>query len=217
MITLNNVSKYYPSKLGRRYVLEDVSLEIPTDQNVAILGPNGAGKSTLLRMIAGVDEPSKGKITSTGALSWSLGLTGGLQGSMSGRENTRFVARIQGIKKNNALEEFVKDFSGIKEAFELPIKTYSSGMRSRLMFALSMAFEFDFYLFDELSAVGDKNFKEKSAKALKERVAKSKIILVSHSMASLKKQCDIGLLIHNKKIIKFENVNDAIKEYERLY
>ena len=217
MITLNNVSKYYPSKLGRRYVLEDVSLEIPTDKNVAILGPNGAGKSTLLRMIAGVDEPSKGKITSTGALSWSLGLTGGLQGSMSGRENTRFVARIQGIKKNNALEEFVKDFSGIKEAFELPIKTYSSGMRSRLMFALSMAFEFDFYLFDELSAVGDKNFKEKSAKALKERVAKSKIILVSHSMASLKKQCDIGLLIHNKKIIKFENVNDAIKEYERLY
>ncbi|MCJ8311386.1 MAG: ABC transporter ATP-binding protein [Saccharospirillaceae bacterium] len=217
MITLTNVSKYYPSKLGRRYVLEDVSLEIPTDKNVAILGPNGAGKSTLLRMIAGVDEPSKGKITSTGALSWSLGLSSGLQGSMTGRENTRFVARIQGIKKNKELEAFVKDFSGINDAFELPIKTYSSGMRSRLMFALSMAFEFDFYLFDELGAVGDKNFKEKSEKALKERLDKSKIILVSHSMASLKKQCDIGLLIHNKKIIKFDDVNDAIKEYERLY
>jgi len=217
MITLTNVSKYYPSKLGRRYVLDDVSLEISTDKNVALLGPNGAGKSTLLRMIAGVEEPSKGSITSTAALSWSLGLSGGLQGSMSGRQNTRFVARIQGIKKNIALEEFVKDFSGINDAFELPIKSYSSGMRSRLMFALSMAFEFDFYLFDELGAVGDKNFKEKSAKALKARIATSKIILVSHSMASLKKQCDVGLLIHNKKIIKFDDVNDAIKEYERLY
>ena len=217
MIVLDGVSKYYPSKFGRRYVLENVSITIPTDKNVAVLGPNGAGKSTLLRMIAGVDNPSRGRITTNAMLSWSLGLSGGLQGSMTGRENTRFVARIQGIKKNSGLEEYVKEFSGINDAFELPIKTYSSGMRSRLTFALSMAFEFDFYLFDELGAVGDKNFKEKSAKAIKERVAKSKIILVSHSMANLKKQCDVGLLIHNKNIIKFDDVNDAINEYERLY
>lgn len=217
MIELKNVSKFYPSKLGRRYVLDDVSLNIPTNKNVAILGPNGAGKSTLLRMLGGIDIPSKGSINSNAVISWPLGLSGGLQGSMTGRENCRFVARIHGVPKNNILEEWVKEFSAIGDAFELPIKTYSSGMRSRLAFALSMAFEFDLYLIDELTSVGDKSFKEKSQKTLAERKDRANFILVSHSLNMLKKQCDVGILIHEKKLMYFDDVNDAVNEYERLY
>jgi capsular polysaccharide transport system ATP-binding protein len=219
MIHFENLNKYYGTKKGRFYVFKDVNLSLPTDRNIAVLGPNGSGKSTLIRMMGGADMPNRGRIHSKKKISWPLGLQGGLQGSMSARENVRFVARIHGYKNTKGIEQQVEDFAEIGRFFDEPVKSYSSGMRSRITFGLTMGFDFDFdvLLIDELGAVGDANFKKKSEKLLLEKYEKTKLIMVSHSMATLKKNCDAGLLIHQQNLVFFDNVNDAIQEYQDIY
>jgi capsular polysaccharide transport system ATP-binding protein len=219
MIHFENLQKYYSTKKGRFYVFKDVNLSLPTDRNIAVLGPNGSGKSTLIRMMGGADMPNRGRIHSKKKISWPLGLQGGLQGSMSARENVRFVARIHGYKNTKGIEQQVEDFAEIGRFFDEPVKSYSSGMRSRITFGLTMGFDFDFdvLLIDELGAVGDANFKKKSEKLLLEKYEKTKLIMVSHSMATLKKNCDAGLLIHQQNLVFFDNVNDAIQEYQDIY
>jgi len=219
MIKFEQVSKYYPTKQGRRYVLKDVNLAIPTDINTAILGPNGVGKSTLIRMLGGADYPNKGAILSDQKISWPLGLQGGLQGSMTGRENARFVARIHGVKDTRATEEKVAEFAEIGTYFDEPVKNYSSGMKSRVTFGLTMGFDFDFdvLLIDELGAVGDANFRKKSQAILKEKFESTKLIMVSHSMSELRKHCQAGIVIKNQNLLYFADLEDAINEYEETY
>ena len=219
MIHFDNMSKYYSTKQGRHYVFKNVNISLPTDINIAILGRNGAGKSTLIRMMGGADMPNKGRIHSKKNISWPLGLQGGLQGSMSARENARFVARIHGYKNTKLIEKQVSDFAEIGKFFDEPVKTYSSGMKSKVTFGLSMAFDFNFdvLLLDELSAVGDATFRQKSEALLKERFGKTKLIMVSHSMPELKKQCQAGVLIKDQNLHYFANIDDAIKEYQEIY
>lgn len=219
MIKFENVSKYYPTKQGRRYVFKDVNIALPTDVSIAVLGPNGVGKSTLVRMLGGADYPNKGEILSDKNISWPLGLQGGLQGSMSGRENCRFVARIHGYKDTKEVEQKVYDFAEIGAYFDEPVKSYSSGMRSRVAFGLTMAFDFDFdvLLIDELGAVGDANFRKKSQALLKSKFETTKLIMVSHSMGELRKYCQAGLVVKNQNLLFFPNLEDAIKEYEDTY
>ena len=219
MIKFNNVSKFYRTRKGLHYVFKDVSITLPSDVNIAVLGPNGVGKSTLIRMIGGADYPSSGEILSNKNISWPLGLQGGLQGSMSARENCRFVARIHGYKNTKEIEQKVADFAEIGKFFDEPVKSYSSGMKSRVSFGLTMAFDFDFdiLLIDEIRAVGDKNFKQKSAKILKEKLNSTKLIMVSHSMGELKKYCQAGIVIKNKTILFYPKLEDAIKQYEETY
>ena len=219
MIELKNLSKAFPTKQGKRYVLKDVSLRLPMDKSIGVLGPNGAGKSTLIRMLGGADYPTKGKIESKLNISWPLGLQGGLQGSMSGRENVRFVSRIHGFTNTKLIEEKVAEFAEIGIYFDEPVKSYSSGMKARVAFGLTMAFDFDFdvLLIDELTAVGDAKFRQKSEKVLYEKYKKTKIIMVNHSTAELKKNCQAGIVIKDKKIHYFEDINFAIEEYNNHY
>ncbi|NVK36948.1 MAG: ABC transporter ATP-binding protein [Gammaproteobacteria bacterium] len=219
MIQFENVSKYYPTKQGRRYVLKEVNITLPTDVSIAILGPNGVGKSTLVRMLGGADYPNKGDIVSDKKISWPLGLQGGLQGSMSGRENCRFVARIHGYKDTKEIEQKVYEFAEIGAYFDEPVKSYSSGMRSRVAFGLTMAFDFDFdvLLIDELGAVGDANFRKKSQTLLESKFETTKLIMVSHSMGELRKYCQAGIVIKNQNLEFFPNLEDAIQEYEDTY
>jgi capsular polysaccharide transport system ATP-binding protein len=219
MIYFDNMSKYYATKQGRHYVFKNVNIVLPSDINIAVFGPNGAGKSTLIRMMGGADMPNKGRIHSAKNISWPLGLKGGLQGSMSGRENVRFVARIHGYKNTKPIEKQVADFAEIGKFFDEPVKTYSSGMRSKVTFGLSMAFDFNFdvLLLDELSAVGDAIFKKKSEALLKERFGTTQLIMVSHSKSQLKKHCQAGLLIKDKTLQYFANIDEAIKEYQDVY
>ncbi|PCI52176.1 MAG: ABC transporter ATP-binding protein [Moraxellaceae bacterium] len=217
MIRFNNVSKYYPSRSGRQFVFRDVCLDIPTDRNIGLLGPNGVGKSTFMKMVGGADRPSRGTITVDQKISWPIGLGGGLQGSMTARENVRFVARINGYKDSKPIEKFVDEFAEIGKYFDEPIKTYSSGMRARVGFGLSFAFDFDVLLMDEVGAVGDQNFKKKSAKLLREKTSSSKVILVSHSISQHQKLCESGLVIKNQSLFFYDQIGDAINDYERTY
>lgn len=219
MIRFNNVSKYYPTRKGRSYVLKDVNTEIPTDRSIGVLGPNGAGKSTLIRILGGVDMVSKGSIETDINLSWPLGLQGGLQGTMSGRENAQFVARIHGFKNTADIERKVEEFAEIGAYFDEPTKTYSNGMRARVTFGITMAFDnsFDMLLIDELTAVGDATFRAKSEKILKEKYNQTKIMMVNHSADQLKKFCDSGLVLIDKKIHFFDELDEAIKVYREVY
>ncbi|MEO3990178.1 ABC transporter ATP-binding protein [Pseudocitrobacter cyperus] len=215
MIRIENLSKSYPTPQGRHYVFKDLNIELPSGKSVAIIGRNGAGKSTLLRMIGGIDRPDSGRIITDSTISWPVGLAGGFQGSLTGRENVKFVARLYATREE--LKEkvaFVEEFAELGKYFDMPIKTYSSGMRSRLGFGLSMAFKFDYYLVDEVTAVGDARFKQKCAELFKSRHAVSSFIMVSHSLNSLKEFCDLAFYIGlNNNVIIYNSVDDAIDNY----
>ncbi|NVJ97133.1 MAG: ABC transporter ATP-binding protein [Alphaproteobacteria bacterium] len=216
MIRLENVSKYYPTRYGPKYVLKNIQIDIPDDRDVALMGVNGAGKSTLMRLIGGVDFPSEGKIVSDRFISWPLALSSGFQGNMTGRENVRFICRIHGVRDTAEIEEFVKSFSELGEAFELPVSGYSSGMRSKYSFAVSMGFDFDTYLIDEIMAVGDESFKKKCEKAISEKRESSNIILVSHSMSTIRKHCNAAILLAYGRAEFYESVDRAIFRYQSL-
>ena len=216
MIKIENLTKSYRTPTGRHYVFKDLNIEIPSGKSVAFIGRNGAGKSTLLRMIGGIDRPDSGKIITNKTISWPVGLAGGFQGSLTGRENVKFVARLY-AKQEELKEkiEFVEEFAELGKYFDMPIKTYSSGMRSRLGFGSSMAFKFDYYIVDEVTAVGDARFKEKCAQLFKERHKESSFLMVSHSLNSLKEFCDVAIVFKNSYIIGYyENVQSGIDEYK---
>ncbi|HDS7640341.1 TPA: ABC transporter ATP-binding protein [Escherichia coli] len=216
MIKIENLTKSYRTPAGRHYVFKDLNLEIPSGKSVAFIGRNGAGKSTLLRMIGGIDRPDSGKIITNKTISWPVGLAGGFQGNLTGRENVKFVARLY-AKQEELKEkiEFVEEFAELGKYFDMPIKTYSSGMRSRLGFGLSMAFKFDYYIVDEVTAVGDARFKEKCAQLFKERHKESSFLMVSHSLNSLKEFCDVAIVFKDDNAVGFyEDVHEGIKSYQ---
>lgn len=216
MIKIENLTKSYRTPAGRHYVFKDLHVELPSNKSVALIGRNGAGKSTLLRVIGGIDRPDSGKITTDKTISWPVGLAGGFQGSLTGRENVKFVARLYATQSE--LREkvaFVEEFAELGKYFDMPIKTYSSGMKSRLGFGLSMAFTFDYYLVDEVTAVGDARFKQKCADLFKARHKEASFLMVSHSLGSLKEFCDVALFIgRDNKVQYFESVDEAIAVYK---
>lgn len=214
MIEIRDIHKRYRTSHGSKWVLHGVTINIPARSRLALIGANGAGKSTLLRLVGGIDQPSSGRIIRNCRVSWPLGLSGGLQGSLSGRQNTKFVCRIHGVDRDLAEKlEFVQAFSDLHDAFDEPVKTYSSGMRSRLAFAMSMAFDFDTYLVDELTAVGDAAFKRKSQKAFEDLAGRAGLVMVSHSESTLRNFCQSALWLHHGNATFFDSVDDALRAY----
>lgn len=215
MIEVIDIHKRYYTDHGMGpWVLSGVNLCIPSGVSVGLVGGNGAGKSTLLRIIGGVDYPSKGEVRRHCHVSWPMGFGGGLQGSMTGRQNTKFVARIHGMEKDiPRILERVQNFSEIGAAFDRPIKTYSSGMKSRLQFGLSLAFDFDVYISDEVTAAGDKAFQAKAAKAFQDKVGQASVIMVSHSESTLKKFCQAGIWLHGGQAHWFDKIDEALRAY----
>jgi capsular polysaccharide transport system ATP-binding protein len=215
MIRLSSVTKYYEVKGRRKYLMRDVSLTIPSSINIGILGSNGAGKSTFLRMLGGIDFPNMGRIISNKKISWPLGLTSSFQGSLTGKENAQFICRVYS-KSDAELRRtlnFICEFSELGRYFDMPVKSYSTGMRARLGFATSLAFEFDYYLIDETLSVGDQKFRQKCTTALKNFSAKRNFLLVSHNMKVLEQMCNSGILLKDGEFTYFEDVQDAIKAY----
>jgi capsular polysaccharide transport system ATP-binding protein len=205
MININNVTKFYKVGDHKNYVLKNATLTIPDNESVGVLGLNGAGKSTLIRMLGGTDYPNNGTITSTNSISWPLGLSNGFQTSLTGAENVKFVCRIHSTNRVAMKEKvaFVKEFSELKDYFDMPVNTYSSGMKSRLAFGLSMAFDFDIYLIDEILSVGDKNFKKKC----------QAMIMVSHDIVNMREMCTAGIILRDGNLEYFNKIEDAISKY----
>lgn len=215
MIEIKNLYKRYHNHHGSDWVLKDINLTIPKGVSVGLIGANGAGKSTLLRLIAGLDTPERGEVIRHSRVSWPVGLVGGMQNNMTGRQNVKFVARAQGSDPTEVKRviEFVQDFAEIGDAFDEPVRTYSSGMRSRLSFGLSLSFDFDIYISDEATAVGDRSFKAKAQALFKEKVGKASLIMVSHGEGILRDLCQVGVYIKEGKAYWYDDINEAIFAY----
>ncbi|TKD61466.1 ABC transporter ATP-binding protein [Cobetia marina] len=214
MIEIKGLYKRYHNHHSNEWVLKNINITIPTGVSVGLIGANGAGKSTLLRLIAGIDAPDKGEVVRHSRVSWPVGLTGGMQGSLTGRQNVKFVARVQGRDKNiEEIISFVENFAEIGSAFDEPVKTYSSGMKSRISFGLSLAFDFDVFISDEATAVGDREFKIKAKTLFKEKVNNNSLIIVSHSESILKELCKSGIYINNNCATWYDDIHKAIKDY----
>ena len=216
MIVVDNLYKRYMTDHGPgKWVLHGASFTIPKNTNVGLVGANGAGKSTLLRLIGGIDYPDKGRVERHCRVSWPMGLVGGLQGSLTGRQNAKFVCRIHGHEDD--IEDriaFIEDFAEIGEAFDEPVKTYSSGMQSRLKFGISLAFEFDVYISDEVTSAGDAAFSKKAGDAFKTLTDKAGLIMVSHSDATLRQFCQAGIWLNQGKAHWYEDIEDALRNYK---
>jgi capsular polysaccharide transport system ATP-binding protein len=213
MIELRNACKSVSVNGGKVSILDRVDMTFPTGRSVALLGRNGAGKSTLLRVIAGTNRLDSGRILRTGTISWPLGFKGGFQGSMSGAQNVRFVARIYGASTAE-LVDYVEDFAELGAFYHEPVSSYSSGMRARLAFGLSMGIQFDCYLIDEVTAVGDRNFKKKCSAAFEAKLGRADIIMVSHSTGTIREYCHSGIVMEDGVLTYFDDVEDAIRVHE---
>ncbi|KGY07253.1 ABC transporter ATP-binding protein [Vibrio sinaloensis] len=216
MISLQKITKYYPSKLGDQYIFRDLSFTFPEGRNVAILGSNGAGKSTLFRILAGSEYPNKGKVITNKELSWPVALATGIHPQMTGRENTRFIGRINGVLDLDAYEEKVKSFAELGVKYDLPVKSYSSGMRSRLAFGCCVAIDFDVYLIDEATSVGDQKFRKKAKAALLEKSKTASVIMVSHDMTEIREFCDSAIILHKGELTFYSDLEEALSIYEKL-
>lgn len=215
MIRLVNLSKSFWVRGQHKLVIDDLSLDIPTGASVGLLGRNGAGKTTLLEMIAGTQKPSGGAIESDGTISWSVGLGSSFHRELTGAQNVRFIARVYGVDTDE-LVAFVEDFAELGTHFHMPVRSYSQGMRARLGFGTSMGIHFDTYLVDEVTAVGDVAFKQKSRVVFQERMKTSGAIMVSHSMGQMREFCEAGLVLEAGKAFYFDDIEDAIKLHQEM-
>jgi capsular polysaccharide transport system ATP-binding protein len=217
MILVRDVYKRYETEHGPGpWVLKGVNLTIPTKVSVGLLGRNGAGKSTLLRLIGGQDQPNRGTVERRCRVSWPMGRAGGLPGSLTGRQNARFACRILGHEDDIPQRmAAIEDFAEIGHYFDEPMETYSSGMRSRLMFGISFAFDFDVYIADETVSAGDAIFRKKTKVAFQHRADHASLIMVSHSENGLRNFCDAGIWLNDGQAHWFDDIDDAIKAYHQ--
>lgn len=212
MIVFHQISKAYATRNGRHRVLDNVSFTIEKGQSVGVCGHNGAGKSTLMRLIAGVEQPSAGQIRRGMSISWPLGLSSSFQSSLSGADNARFIARVYGRPIEETLD-FVQDFAELGDYLRMPLRTYSAGMSARLAFAVSLAVDFDCYLIDEITAVGDERFQDRCRAALQERRQRCSLVLVSHDPATLRDYCDRGMVVRGGEVLQFDTIDEAIANH----
>lgn len=213
MIELENITKVFRTRHGMRRVLNDVSLTISPGEKLGVLGPNGAGKSTLVRIISGAEQPTRGNVRRGMTISWPLGFVGGFQTSLTGYDNFKFICRVYG-QDAKALFPYVADFSELGSYLHEPVKTYSSGMRARLAFAISMAIDFDCLIIDEVIAVGDKRFQDKSRTELLEKRHDRTMVIITHEMHFVREICNSVLVVRDGKITRFSDIEEGIRHHE---
>ena len=219
MIRVQHLTKSYLFKGRSKYVFKDLDFKINSGESVALLGRNGAGKTTLMRILAGIMAPDSGTVHSDCSVSWPVGLKGGFFNMLTGRQNVTFISKLylgRNMSLVNEKVQWVDEFSELGVYYDRPFKTYSSGMRSRLMFGTSMAFDFDVYLIDEVTGAGDERFRDKTRRVLQEKHTKSDFIMVSHDLWGLKFHCEKALILHNQSVLEFSDLQEAIEVHKML-
>lgn len=214
MIEFRNLRKEFRIGGRRNVVIDDLNITLPSNTSVALLGRNGAGKSTLLKILSGSMEPTSGEVLSTGTISWTVGFAGSFHPELTGYQNTKFIARVYGVDTEE-LARFVEDFAELGQSFYMPFRSYSSGMRSRLSFGVSMGIPFDTYLVDEVTSVGDAAFKKKSQDLFQERMQNAGAFMVSHNMEQVRAMCDVGIVLEHGKARFYEDLEEAIAHHLR--
>lgn len=213
MIEFDNLTKSFRTPDGPKYVAQGINAVFPSGTSVALLGRNGAGKSTLMQMIGGTVKPDSGHINIAGSMSWPVGFSGSFHRDLTGAQNTRFIARVYGVDTDE-LVTFVKHFAELGSHFNLPVRSYSSGMRSRLAFGISIGIPFDTYLVDEVTSVGDAAFKNKSRLVFIERLKTAGAVVVTHSMAQVRKLCTAGAVLEDGQLTYYEDLEEAIQQHQ---
>ena len=209
LLRLQNVQLSF----GGPALLDDVNISIEHNERICLIGRNGAGKSTLMDMIGGTTKPDSGSIDVTGTVSWPVGFKGSFHGQLTGAQNTKFIARVYGVDTESLLD-YVKDFAELGSHLHMPVRSYSSGMRSRLAFGVSIGIPFDTYLVDEVTSVGDAAFKRKSRMAFKERMQSAGAIVVTHSMNQLRKLCQAGAVLEDGVLTYYDDIEEAISVHQ---
>lgn len=213
MIFLENLTKYFPTRHGRKVIVSDLTATFPSGVSVALLGRNGAGKSTLLKLIAGTIRPTSGRVLSTGSISYPVGFQGSFHPDLTGVQNTRFVARLYGVD-SDGLVAFVEDFAELGDHFRMPLRTYSAGMKSRLSFGVSMGIPFDTYLVDEVTSVGDGAFRHKSVQVFDKRMERAGAIVVTHSPPMVKRLCQMAAVLEQGRLHFYDDLDEALAHHD---
>lgn len=214
-IDINNITKEFHTEIGLRRVLDEISFSVKAGEKIAVLGRNGAGKSTLVNIIGGVMPPTSGSIHRGLTMSWPIAFSGGFSTNMSGLDNIRFISRIYGVPFGDVLA-YVDDFAELGRQLFLPVRNYSSGMRARLAFALTLAIDFECYLIDEVIAVGDQRFHQKCHEALFVKKSDRAMILVSHHPSTLREFCSKALVLKDGRGRVFSDIEFALNIYGSL-
>lgn len=214
MLEFENVSKSFWTGKRRKVILDRASFRVDLGQSLGILAPNGTGKTTIINMMAGLEKPDEGEIRKSCRVSFPLGFMGGVVSKHTARENARFIARLYGLDPDY-VEAFCRWLCGIEEYFDMPVGTYSSGMRSRFTFALLLALEFDIYLIDEgMPSTTDVEFNRKAGSILRDRLAESTVIVVSHQASTLEKFCNRAAVLRDGQLYMFDTLEEAKRMYE---
>ena len=214
MIAFENVSKSFWTGKSRKVILDNASFRVEVGNSLGILARNGTGKTTIINMMAGLEKPDEGRILRTSRISFPLGFMGGVVSKHTATENARYIARLYGLDPDY-VESFCRWLCGLDEYFDMPLGTYSAGMKSRFTFALMLALDFDIYLIDEgMPATTDVEFNRKAGAILKERLRKATIVVVSHQAATLEKFCRSAAVLKNGQLYMFETLEEAKRLYD---
>lgn len=215
IISIDNLVKRYQTPMGERTVLDNISFSVRPGEKIAVLGQNGAGKSTLVKLIAGVEPATSGTIHRGMSLSWPVGFSGGFEQAMTGHDNIKFIARIYGVPVEKAVA-IVEDFAELGPLLHMPMVTYSSGMKTRLAFGITLAVDFDCFLIDEVIAVGDQRFQRKCHEELFVKRKHCAMILISHDTNTIRQYCNRALVLKAGRGRVFEDVDFALSIYATL-
>lgn len=214
-LEVRNLGKTYARSAKAPPLFRDLSFTVGRSDRLAILGRNGQGKSTMIKILGGALAPTEGRVVWKMTNSWPIGFSGAFQGSLTGLDNIRFLSRVYRRDFNELLDR-VDGFAELGSKLAMPVKHYSSGMRARLAFGLSLAIDFDCYLVDELIAVGDARFQRKCNEEMFERRGQRAFIMASHDMRTIGRVCDRALILEGGRAKMFTDVHEAIDIYTWL-
>ncbi|MEM0977844.1 MAG: ATP-binding cassette domain-containing protein [Pseudomonadota bacterium] len=214
MLEFRNVSKSFWTGKQRKVILDQASFMVAPGQSLGILAPNGTGKTTLINMMCGLEKPDEGEIIRNANISFPLGFMGGVDSKMNAQENARYIASLYGIDPDY-VESFCRYVCNLEEYFEMPLATYSAGMKARFSFALLLSLEFDIYLIDEgMPSATDVEFNRKAGSILEDRLKSSSVIIVSHAPETLEAFCQNAAVLRHGKLTFFDTLKEAREMYD---